>query len=468
LWKLCERLSILEVMPGRGENWMPVKVSVREFVQDYCAGVADRDLIAKYRISAKDLIWLVKKLIQDGMITKDQYFYRNRKIDEEKVLKEKAFLQSLFHCPVCDHIQPLPFTRCPACEADISKIEVEEPMTEQPVEMPPALAAPEVPTESAQIVAPGEVAQVPKELQDLVGMKIESIALLPGVEDELAETDYQITGIISAGPLGGVFKAEALAGVSRAMAVRVYNSSLAPAHRIDEVVSRIIGYQAAMDEPNVLRVIGSGDLDGRTGIMYEHMPVNLESLVRSEAEGVPLDLIIHILPQILNAVGYTHLHRGTDGEIRRLPHLNLRLSKVFFDPETRIAKLEGCGVWRSLVDVRGHLRRLWEEPGVEASVLPPEAFVLDSKFVNPFLADIYALGVLLYRLTTAKAPFAEATVEDYGFAHLRKFPIPPRVHRYTIPEWLDTMILKCLEKEPSRRWRSATQMELAIGKLTAL
>jgi eukaryotic-like serine/threonine-protein kinase len=443
---------------------MPVKVNVREFVKDYCAGVTDRDVIAKYRISAKDLIWLVKKLIQDGMITKDQYFDRNRKIEEKKALQEKAFIQSLFHCPVCDHIQPLPFTRCPACETDIAKIEVEEPVPEQPVEMPPPVSS----AESALTAAPSEVAEVPKELQDLIGMKIESIALLPGVEDELAETDYQITGIVSSGPLGGVLKAEALSADPRTLAVRVYNSSLAPENRLDEVVSRIIGYQAAMEDPNVLRIIGSGDLDGRTGIVYEHMPINLESLVRSEPQGVPLDVIFRILPQILNAVGYAHLHRGTDGEIRRLPHMNLRLSKIFFDPVTRIVKLEGCGVWRSLVDVRGHLRHLWEEPGVEVSVLPPEAFVLDSKFVNPFLADIYALGVLLYRLTTAKAPFVESTVEDYSFAHLKKFPVPPRVHRYTIPEWLDAMILKCLEKEPSRRWRSATQMELAIGKPMSL
>jgi serine/threonine protein kinase len=84
--------------------------------------------------------------------------------------------------------------------------------------------------------------------------------------------------------------------------------------------------------------------------------------------------------------------------------------------------------------------------------------------VNPFLADIYALGATLYRLATGKRPFLGTTTEDYQFAHLRTFPVPPRVHRWQIPGWLDRMILKCLEKEPAHRWRSATQMELAIGK----
>jgi serine/threonine protein kinase len=47
---------------------------------------------------------------------------------------------------------------------------------------------------------------------------------------------------------------------------------------------------------------------------------------------------------------------------------------------------------------------------------------------------------------------------------LKKYAVPPRVYQYDIPLWLDEMIMKCLEKEPDKRWRSATQMELAIGK----
>ena len=74
------------------------------------------------------------------------------------------------------------------------------------------------------------------------------------------------------------------------------------------------------------------------------------------------------------------------------------------------------------------------------------------------------LGALMYKLATGRAPFTGSSVKEYSFAHLRKFPIPPKVHRYTLPGWLDAMILKCLEKEPENRWRSATQMELQFGK----
>ena len=89
---------------------------------------------------------------------------------------------------------------------------------------------------------------------------------------------------------------------------------------------------------------------------------------------------------------------------------------------------------------------------------------METRSLDLLLVDLYALGAMLYRLATGTAAFSCADLEEYKFAHLKKYPVPPRVHRYDIPRWLDTMILKCLEKEPDERWRSATQMELAVGK----
>jgi serine/threonine protein kinase len=147
-----------------------------------------------------------------------------------------------------------------------------------------------------------------------------------------------------------------------------------------------------------------------------------------------------------------------------LPHLSLQVSSFLFDDRKKVVKLVDCGVWKSLVDLRGHRHRLLEEPGVDPSALAPEAFILGPKSINAFSADIYALGIALYRLATGKSPFLGSNVDEYRFLHLKTFAVPPRVHRYTLPAWLDAMILKCLEKEPTKRWRSATQMELSVGR----
>jgi eukaryotic-like serine/threonine-protein kinase len=205
-------------------------------------------------------------------------------------------------------------------------------------------------------------------------------------------------------------------------------------------------------------------LGGDQVALYEWIPTSLEDLLKKSPEGLPLDFLIRLLPQLFNAVGYSHMHRGTDGAVRRLAHIFLKPSKFLFDENTNVLKLADCGVWKALADVRGHKDRLWKEPGVDLAGVSPECFVVSSRAVNAFLADIYSLGAVLYRLTTGKPPFAGADAEEYSFLHLKTFPVPPRVHRYTVPTWLDTMILKCLEKEPANRWRSATQMELSIRK----
>jgi len=451
---------------------MGVKLNVQEFVKDYCEGIQDRELLARHNITAKEMVGIVKKLINDGAITKEQYFGRNKKIREAEARQEKAFLQSLYHCPVCSHIQPSPFNRCPACGTDISELRQDEALTAEVaaaaasdtvVDDLIARAEPEAPSEEPEKVS-ARVAEVPEAVRRYLGMFLQEVSALAGAPDEIAHFDYEIDEIICHDAQSTLFRATPDVKGAPPVTVKLFEPELMPADLMDEALSRIISYQSAMDDVNIVNIYGSGSLAGHTILIYEHLPVNLEKMLETETEGVPDDLLMVMLPQILNAVGYSHMHRGTDGIIRRLPHMNLRVSRLFFDPGTKIVKLEGCGVWRAFVEVRGHKRHLWEEPGVDMAAMAPEAFVLESKFVHAYHADMYAVGALLYRLATGEPPFSASSPKDYGFAHLRKFPVPPKVHRYTIPAWLDSLILKCLEKEPGRRWRSATQMELSIGK----
>lgn len=455
---------------------MPVKAKISEFVKDYCNGVSDRELLAKYGITPKETIQLVKKLIGQGTISKEQYFERTRKIEEAKAREEKAFLKSLYHCPVCSHIQPTPFTVCPACGTEISQTDAAQGEPDG-TSAPPASDVPDVelPVPSSQtpsadqpstsqtlpIVQPKEISEA---LRDLVGTLLTHVTVVATGREDVSASDYYITDVTYADNLGAMFKADAGAGSGPSLGVRFVDPELVADADLDSVMRRIVEYQSAMEDRNVLRILGSAKLDGRPAILYEHVPLTLDMLIEREPEGLSLELILDLLPQMLNGLGYSHMHRGKNGLARRLPHMHLKASSFLFDPDRKVVKLEGCGFWRSLVDERGHKKRLWEEPGIDLAGLPPEAFVLESKFVNPFRADIYALGAVIYRLCTGTPAFSGADAKEYGFAHLRKFPVPPRVHRYTLPAWLDGMILKCLEKDPPRRWRSATQMELSIGK----
>ncbi len=476
---------------------MTVKLDIEEFVADYCQGVKDRDLLAKHRLSPKELVGVVKKLIGQGVITKEQYFTRSRLVEEAEIHEEKAFLKSLYHCPVCSHLHPRPFNRCPACGTEISEVRPTRTREEKPFHAPPVSAGAKVqentlsqgasvrperaepvkpaPTtlivESASdssvvtrgVAAPSPASD-PAAWRNLLGKRVEKLSLLPGTLDVTASVHYELTEIIATGSNAALFKAEPESGDGPPLSLRVFDSRFAEGTDLGRLLDKIVEYQSAMVDSNVLKIHGSASLHGDRALVYEYVPMSLETYLQREPEGLPGELLVEILRQILNSVGYSHMHRGRDGVVRRLPHLSLQLSSFLFDDRKNLVKLVDCGVWKSLVDLRGYRRRLWEEPGVDPAVLAPEAFILGSKFINAFSADIYAVGAVLYRLATGKSPFLGSGVDEYSFLHLKTFAVPPRVHRYTLPAWLDAMILKCLEKEPANRWRSATQMELAIAK----
>ncbi len=84
--------------------------------------------------------------------------------------------------------------------------------------------------------------------------------------------------------------------------------------------------------------------------------------------------------------------------------------------------------------------------------MAPEQFVVGS--ATPAM-DVYALGVILYQLLTARIPFQGASVADTMRLVLDQDPVPPRSLQPAVPRDLETVCLKCLEKDPARRYESA-------------
>ncbi len=216
----------------------------------------------------------------------------------------------------------------------------------------------------------------------------------------------------------------------------------------------IVGYEVeqmimpALAGVHVPKYIARGDFTRQPFIVMEHIEGDTLRPRLAEAP-LALDEVVEIGARVATALH--DLHR------QHVVHLDIKPSNIMFRPDGA-AVLVDYGLSR-----HEHLPDLLEEefslPMGTGPYMSPEQV----QFIrNDPRSDLFALGVMLYHLTTGERPFGAPSSVRGLRKRLWIDPVPPRALRADCPPWLQEVILKCLEVHADKRYQSAAQLALDL------
>jgi serine/threonine protein kinase len=266
----------------------------------------------------------------------------------------------------------------------------------------------------------------------------------PGTTDTASTRridDYEVLAVLGQGGMGVVYKARD-ASLGRMVAIKTLAEGQ---HATPEQLERFRAEAQAvarLRHPNIIAIHVIGEHEGRPYLSLEFAEGG--SLAQRLADKpMPPREAAELLEALARAVHAAH-QAG-------VVHRDLKPSNVLLDADG-VPKVADFGLAKLLDSDSG--RTLSGQVVGTPSYMAPEQAEGQSKRVGP-AADIYALGAILYHALTGRPPFlGESAMETIRLATSTE-AVPPRQLRPDVPLDLETICLKCLEKESARRYPGA-------------
>jgi tRNA A-37 threonylcarbamoyl transferase component Bud32 len=264
----------------------------------------------------------------------------------------------------------------------------------------------------------------------------------PGPPQQLG--DYELLERLGHGGMGVVYKARQ-SSLNRIVALKML-----PFGRFtrEDFVKRFhaeVEAAAQLHHPNIVAIHEVGERDGQHFFAMEYVAgPTLADAVRDQP--MPIARAVRLTRTIAEAVHHAHQHA--------ILHRDLKPSNVLLD-EADQPHVTDFGLAKNL-RTDSELTLSGQTLG-SPQYAPPELAEGRARDVGP-PSDVYSLGALLYHLLTGRPPFVGETVPAVLDQVIRREPVSPRLLNPAMTRDLETICLKCLEKEPARRYHTALDL----------
>lgn len=279
---------------------------------------------------------------------------------------------------------------------------------------------------------------------------------------------YRILEELGSGGMGIVYKAEDLR-LGRFVALKFLSEELSQDGRSIEQLEIEARSASALNHPHICTVHDVGEYKGQPFIVMEllegqSLKQHLASNPLNESE------VVRIGMQIADALDAAHL--------KGIIHRDIKSANIFLSPRGQ-AKVLDFGLAKLLtVSTESTMTANLTETRAFAGTLPymaPEQLLGEAVDAR---TDIYGFGTMLYEMATGQRPFAQEFAPTLIDDILHKRPAPPRSINRHLSQRLQLIVLKCLEKEPAKRYQRAralhedlehlTSVKMALGRLYAV
>ena len=252
---------------------------------------------------------------------------------------------------------------------------------------------------------------------------------------------YKITAQLGAGGMGEVFLADDTK-LDRRVALKFLPAAMWNDADAKQRLIREAKAASKLDHPNIVTIHGIEEHEGRPFIVMAHVNgLTLDQYVAANNRSA--DGVIGLAMQI--AEGLQHAHEA--GVI----HRDLKPGNILVDDRGRVRILDF-----GLARMRGTSRLTQVGSTVGTLAYSPPELVQGSDAAPT--SDIYSLGVVLYQMLTGHLPFETDHEAALLYSILKDEPRPLSDYDPAIPADLRTVVMRCLEKQPERRFANCTEL----------